>query len=546
MRIENQSLKPDISKAMRIKISKQNDEIIDRLKSLYKFESEGIVPRIAFAYSMQSNKKFDLNIDSVISSDGRDFRDDKGLFGTLLEGRSNFPIYKAILDEHYQKSLYEEEFSKLFKLHLDHGLNKLDQELAKVDITSGFHINLLMKLIKNGLDLQSSSIIIASSSKQEFLNKEYSEPLSFNLGESSDNLEITIKINDLREFDNRNIAIAGMAGSGKTQLIKDILYQISKNTNNQLKFILFDYKGEGNETHLKTFLERTNCEFIDILNDGFKFNPLSSINLHDGERQKNFSIKAFVDIMATFVPSIGVSQKNILQTVLSDLIEKKDNVYPNINELFDSIEDHYMSTNTKPDTLYSSIKDLASGLFIKDVKENIIGKSIYLNLPPTLSDTLRQLCVFLLLRYFYFFFSSLNDVIPIDNIIPLRYVIVIDEAHIYLKNKNARKALEELLRMLRSKGVIVVMLTQGVEDYKTKDFDFASQVKLPICLNIQNKDPKLIKAFVGTTRSEHRLINEINKLESGFGLINIDEPKTIKIRQFWKTIENENRNEFVS
>ena len=31
--------------------------------------------------------------------------------------------------------------------------------------------------------------------------------------------------------------------------------------------------------------------------------------------------------------------------------------------------------------------------------------------------------------------------------------------------------------MMRSKGVVVVMLSQGVEDYKTKDFDFASQVK---------------------------------------------------------------------
>jgi DNA sulfur modification protein DndE len=40
------------------------------------------------------------------------------------------------------------------------------------------------------------------------------------------------------------MAIAGMAGSGKTQLMKDILYQISKKTNNELKFIFFDYKGD--------------------------------------------------------------------------------------------------------------------------------------------------------------------------------------------------------------------------------------------------------------------------------------------------------------
>ncbi len=522
---------------MRIKISKQNEDIIEKLKSLYRFSSEGIAPRIAFAYSLQTNKKFDLQIDVVPSSDGREFRDDKGLFGTVVDGRTNYPIYKAILEQHYKKSLYEEDFSKLFRLHLDHGLNKIEKELSNGDITSGFHISYLMKLMKSGLDLQSSIISIASPNQQKFQLIDYAEPLSFILGKSEDGDEVEIKINDLREFDNRNIAIAGMAGSGKTQLMKDILYQISKNTNCQLKYIFFDYKGEGNASQLKPFLENTNCEFVDIINDGFKFNPLTSINLYDGERQKVFSIKAFVDTIATFVPNIGISQKNILQTVTTELIEKKDNTYPNLKELFESIEEHYETAKIKPDTLYSAIKDLASGLFSNDVSENIIGKSIYLNLPPTLSDTLRQLCVFLLLRYFNFFFSSTNDANPIDNIMPLRYVIVIDEAHIYLKNKNARKALEDLLRLLRSKGVIVVMLSQGVEDYKTKDFDFASQVKLPICLNVQNKDPKMIKSFVGTPRSEHKLLIEINKLESGFGLINLDEPKTIEIRQFWQSIK---------
>jgi DNA sulfur modification protein DndE len=524
---------------MRIRISKQNDELIDRIKSKYKFNSEGVVPRLAFAYSLQTNKHFDLTADVAPSSDGRDFRDDRGLFGTIIENRSNYPVFKAILDKHYNQSLYEDDFSKLFKLHLDHGLTEIDKKLSNTDFTSGGHFSLLMKLVKNGLDLQSNNVSIASSVQQQKTVKEYSEPLSFILGATVENEDVEIKINDLTEFDNRNIAIAGMAGSGKTQLIKDVLYQISANTENQLKYIFFDYKGEGNASQLKPFLDKTSCEFIDILNDGFNFNPLTSINISEGERQKTFSIKAFVDTIGTFVPQMGTSQKHILQSVISDLIEEKGDTYPNMTELSDALEEYYEATKTKPDTLLAAIKDLSSGLFSDDISENLIEKSIYLNLPPTLSDTLRQLCVFLLLRYFNFFFSSANDSEPKENIMPLRYVIVIDEVHIYLKNKNARKALEDLLRLLRSKGVIVVMLSQGVEDYKTKDFDFASQVKLPICLNVQNKDPKMIKTFVGTPRSEHKLINEINRLDSGLGLINLDEPKTIKIRQFWKTIENE-------
>ena len=424
----------------------------------------------------------------------------------------------------------------MFKLHLNHGLNKIDKELLNINITGGSHIKYLMKLVKNGLDLQANTINIHANSKNKFSVNEYTYPLSFILGESENSEKVNIQINDLKQFDNRNIAIAGMTGSGKTQLIKDILFQISKHTQNQLKFIFFDYKGEGNSEQLKPFLENTGCEFIDILNDGFNFNPLTSINLNEGERQRTFSIKAFVETVATFTPSIGVTQKNILQSVITELIDEKNNQHPNLSELFEKLAEYYEESKTKPDTLYSGIKDLASGLFSDDISEDIIKKSIYLNLPPTLSDTLRQLCVFLLLRYFNFFFSSTNDTEPIDDIMPLRYIIVIDEAHIYLKNKNARKALEDLLRILRSKGVIVVMLSQGVEDYNTRDFDFASQVKLPICLNVKNKDPKIIKSFVGTPRSEHKLNSEINKLESGLGLINIDEPKIIKLRQFWKTM----------
>ena len=74
----------------------------------------------------------------------------------------------------------------------------------------------------------------------------------------------------------------------------------------------------------------------------------------------------------------------------------------------------------------------SSGIFVAYC---LLDKSLYLNLPPALSDTLRQLVVFLLLRYFNTFFSSTNDCKPNDYIFPLRYVIVIDEAHIYLKNK---------------------------------------------------------------------------------------------------------------
>ncbi|WP_312171832.1 DndE family protein [Chryseobacterium sp.] len=524
---------------MRITLSKENDEVLYNLKSLYGFRNEGIAPRIAFALSLQTGKYFDLENENIPKSDGKEFRDDKALFGTLINEASNVVIYKSILDQHYNKTTFEDEFVKLFKLHLNHGLKIWNENVKNGDITKGNHIDVLLKQIKKGLTLRSNTTHISTNTKKSEV-KEFQELLSFEIGKSENDEPIVIKINDLREFDNRNIAVAGMAGSGKTQLIKDILYQISKNSNNELKFIFFDYKGEGNLEQLKPFLEATKAEFVDLVSDGgVDFNPFLSINLE--ERQRPFSVRAFVDTISTFVPKMGVNQENILISLINDLLDRKNVSYPTIAELFEDLESYYEENGIRQDTLYSVIRDLSTNIFNCDPNNpEVLSKSLYLNLPPSLSDTLRQLVVFLLLKYFYTYFSSTNDCEPINEIImPLRYVIVVDEAHIYLGNKNARKALMEILRLLRSKGVIVVMLSQGVDDYKTKDFDFASQVKLPICLNIQNKDYKAISNFVGTPSSKYKLETEIKKLDSGKGLINIGEPKIIELRQWWRTKRDE-------
>ncbi|MEE1897450.1 DndE family protein [Flavobacterium rakeshii] len=521
---------------VRFKLDIESTELLDRITNIYNFKRDTITGRIALSLSLEKGQDFLLN-DNNLSQNGREYTPTSNIFGRLVNDVDNFVLYKAIFDQHYKKELSENDFIKLYKFHLKDGLQIWNNQLNNIDITKGEHISLLLRPLKKGLTLRSKTIKTSSNIGKVNV-KEFNDLLTFDIGETEENEVIEIRINDLREFDNRNIAIAGMAGSGKTQLIKDILYQISRNTNNELKFIFFDYKGEGNPSQLKTFLEATNSQFVDIVNDGgVEFNPFLSINLD--EKQKPFSIRAFVDTISAFVPKMGVNQANILISLIDDLLDRKKGEYPTILDLFQELENYYEEKGIKQDTLFSVIRDLSTNIFNCDPNTpDILSKSLYLNLPPALSDTLRQLVVFLLLRYFNSYFSSTNDCEPKDNIFPLRYVIVIDEAHIYLKNRNARKALEDLLRLLRSKGVIVIMLSQGVEDYKTKDFDFASQVKLPICLNVQNKDYKAITSFIGTSNSKVKLESELRKLDSGKGLINIKEPKIINLRQFWKTINN--------
>lgn len=535
---------------MRIKSSKRSEELISELTRIYNFHSDSIIARVAFCYSLQINKRFDMAI-APLDQKGKDFLSETNLFGSVKGGTSYLPIYKSLLDQHYSSSLNEESFRVLFTHHLEFGLEKIQEITKDKNITAGEHISFLMLLVKKGLDLITNlNNPFENSSQTKRSIKQIDQLVSISIGKDEKDQELLLRINDLSEFDSCNIAIAGMVGSGKTELVKDLLYQLSSQTKNQLKFIFFDYKGEGSPDRLKQFFESTGSRMVDLRKGPMSLNPLSFINLSD-ERAKTFNIKSFVDFVCAIATQLGANQKHILQTIITDCFEQnglinslelgsKSPSHPTLANVFEALQDHYENNGIKPDTLYGIISDLATNIFRPDTTDDrnkIYEESLYINLPLELSDTLRQLCVFLTLKYLLAEFSSTNDTEPTEERIkPLRYVIVIDEAHVYLKNKNASKALEDILRVLRSKGVVVVMLTQGVEDYKTKNFDFSSQIKIPICLNINNKDYKLIESFIGTPRSKQKLQEVINKLEPGKGIVNISEPQVIKIRQFWRTV----------
>lgn len=524
---------------IRIKTSEANKLVVERLKSKFQFKELKTMVYAALAYSIQLNKKFNLEEDTPQDNKGFELPADNP-FGAI-NYRSNVGLYRALLNQHYGKKLTEEEFAKLAKMHIDHGLEIFDREILKNARGKNTHIDYLLRIISNGSSLLSSTpTMLPSFEEKEFQASD--ELLELQLGTLIETGEpVHIKINDVNEFDSQHIAIAGMIGSGKTELIKDILLQIHRKTSGNLKYIFFDYKGEGQSGKLKPFLEATSCEFIDIQNAPFEFNPLSYINLAN-ERARDYNIRSFRDSIASIDKRIGVRQKSNLEIAIKNCYSRsiKAGSHPTIQEVNEELSNIYEESKLKPDMLTAIIGELAGGIFDENTSKGkkIYNNNLYINLPPTLSDSVRQAAVFLTLNYLLSEFISYNDVKIKDNRIkPLRYVIVIDEAHVYLKSKNMSKVLEDLLRMIRSKGVVVVMLSQGVQEYRQKDFDFASQVKIPILLNVQDKDIKLVKSFLGSPRSDHSLQRALKELEGGKGVINFKEPQLIELNQFWKTMK---------
>jgi len=524
----------------RIKTAERNKQVVYNLtKHRFGFKDEKVIAQIAIAYSIQLNKFFSQEeLDAPADNKGKEYPD------TLLgefNRTTNDSIYRVILNQHYSRKLDEDEFTKLIKLHMDHGLDVLNREILENNQGRNAHIDLLLSIINNGLSLVNPTEFIGES---QTIKSSYT-PLAFNglieveLGKDSESGEpVVLRINDENKFDSQHFAVAGMNGSGKTELVKDILYQINKQSEGTVKYVFFDYKGEGDGGKLKSFLDETNCSFIDIQKEAFDFNPLGFINISN-ERERNYHIKTFRDTIASIDKRIGVKQRNSLEIAIKNAFDEMatSGAIPTIENVYSHLEDYYSLSNSKEDTLTSIVRELSESIFKSECSsgETLLNQNTYINLPPTLPDVVRQASVFLILNYIKNKFIACDDVVASsDRVKPIRYVVVIDEAHAYLKQKNMASVLEDLLRMIRSKGVIVVMISQGVQEYKQKEFDFASQVKIPILLNVQSKDLKTAKSFLGTPANSAPLKTALNNLGSGRGIISVEEPTLLDINMYWQ------------
>jgi len=518
---------------IRFKIDSTSTELLDKITRIYNFKRDTITGRIALSLSINNGTIFKINNDDLLQN-GREYTPTSNIFGRLINDTDNFIIYKAIFDQHYDQDLSEKDFIKYYKHHLFEGLEIWNNAINKGEITKGDHILFLAKQIEKGLLLRKKNVFTSTnSSNRKTKFNETDLMISINIGTDSLGEDVILNINNENEWSSRHFGIAGSTGSGKTQLVFDILYQISKSSNKELTYTFFDFKGTDSKEKLSTFLKETSSEFINIKHgEGFPFSPLKNIDLNN----QNY-IQSFADDFKTFFKSIGQVQSASLVREIKEFFFD-NNEAPNLQDLLDCMLE---KNKGKFDITTSVIQKLIdSGIYDESKEYDIFNKSTYISMPSDVSKEIKQFVTFNLLKFMYDAFKKAGDTEVKNNIKPLRHIIVIDEAQNFLQHKNARPVVEEMLRELRSMGIIIILIAQETQDFIYRDFDFMSQIQFPICANVRDKSMKRVLPFIGSVNSEVKLKNELAKLDIGKGLININEPKTIELRQWWKTKEKGN------
>ena len=124
-----------------IRTCRDNREIVAKLTNRLGLGAENMISRIALTYSIAREKK--LEIKDIKDSQGKEYAR-KVLLGNKPE------FYEALVAQHYQIHRSDQDLPKYVKLHIDDGLEILNEEFEKGNFLDQF--DFILELIEEGFN----------------------------------------------------------------------------------------------------------------------------------------------------------------------------------------------------------------------------------------------------------------------------------------------------------------------------------------------------------------------------------------------------------
>lgn len=509
-----------------LRTSEANKPIVQELTRRLNLGAENVVSRIAFAYSISKGVKLRLEND-LKDSKGKEYKDDI-LFGKYRD------YYIAMICQHYNLYKSDKDIGKYIKMHIDHGLTLMNKLFEENKNYSG--LDFLLENIERGIekleenDVTNDAIIFDEQTRRNRIsNKDYfTGAIKILVGSSFDDEKIYFNLNDTSIHNNAHIAVAGNSGTGKTYFANRLLEQVVSETKGEVNFIFLDFKGISEEDEKKngTFFSKTNTELIKAPYKPFPINPLSFID-NVNEKNKIMGISKFVDIITSY-SNIGKNQQQTLKDATREVFDSmKSGQYPTFKQIYQKVIE---KEGEKASTLRKILEDISDlDLFDNSPTANkgFLNKNYYLSLSGNIDDSIRITSVFLIINYIYNTFMNMDNA-PIEGKYQgMRYVLLIDEAHTIFREKKSQLILEKILREIRSKGVSVVLLSQGIEEFNQPSFDFSSMCETAFLFDIKDKtNLKMMQKFLGIgDKDGQKLKSSMEKIQKYQLVSNLKEYK---------------------
>lgn len=279
-----------------------------------------------------------------------------------------------------------------------------------------------------------------------------------------------------------HMAIMGGVGSGKTRTGVHMLKELRKQC--AVPLLAFDFKGDLTD-------EIGGAYEAAIVHPPEAAVPLDVLHVGTAEEIAQKTAAARIrDSIASIKPRkvSGVQSEALREAVSTVLKAAAKGKRVNLSDVAEALEAEYEERERKPDELTSLLNELTEfTLFKPDMSPaEFFAKSWIIQLPQDGSAEMRRLIINLTLDALDRWLNSQPDA-PRDDQgrRALRHVTMLDEAHVILSTR--LPALSSLVRMSRSKGGVVMLVSQSPDDFEGADDGFLDNMGMTLAFNTQAK-----------------------------------------------------------
>ncbi len=329
--------------------------------------------------------------------------------------------------------------------------------------------------------------------------------------------ELVMELNNTARHANSHLAIMGKPGVGKTQFLLKLLTDIRVQSNYQTNFIYFDYKGDVVDN--ARFLELARVQPFRLLQGGQNL-PINPFILPAYDEQTiNVSAREKAESFASINSKLGVVQKGALTEAIRAAYAKRAGSatpYPDFPDVLELAALAYEADGKKDDSLIEVLRDLSDfELFWRHGSEGapmdrVSNRTMLIDVHAM--PVLKELVAYLVIERLYKEMTTLPDSPVTEGRRSIRSILVIDEAHNYLSQKNI--FLQRIIREGRSKGVVVFFASQSPNDYQQKFFNFQELLEFAYIFQCDGVAAGSVQDILGcSAKTAKDLQTEIARLE---------------------------------
>lgn len=348
-----------------------------------------------------------------------------------------------------------------------------------------------------------------------------SHSIKIKVGHSlSGHREVVYEPNNTKMLSHPNMGIIGTMGTGKTQFARSVIAQFSKESihnvgGKPVGMLVFDYKGDYKDKEFLDAVDGTCYKF------NYPFNPLKLV-VNDEVEGMNLPAITADRIADSFAKAYGLGlkqQSNIKQVIIDTYkdagITKEPSSWEKPVPTMEQVIEKYFNTYDANDKAFALFDKLRDYTIFTTNNSNCVSLFEWLNSIRVIDLTLypddtKKVIVSLILDLFYAEMRQLGCSKQENGFRELRAMIMVDEAHQFLKKDF--NSFRSIISEGRGFGVGMILSTQNVSDFKTSKEDY-SQFILSWVIHHVNSISKaeLANIFGASDPNSNRYMDFINK-----------------------------------